>query len=357
MPRAWTRRSTWVSGGTSTTMTRSNPALLRPSASSGMSCTTIGPGGGAALTAARSSSAIPRRTGGWTISFSLGRRPGSAKTIWPSRSRFSVPSGPRTSWPKARTSRLSPGVPGSTTARAAMSASMSTAPRAASRLDTSLLPDPMPPVSPTRSTATTFLQGPNAKAAPTGVGAASDMPLVLAAAELLAQGCQRLVRGKGASGGGTRGRGRGNRALPADPGAGAPLAPRGAVGRGVTGLGRDRVLLVGLSAGLLDLLAVRFEAGAGLGVLVLPLLTLLLVARQPLPGLRVETLGVLVVALLVVGGRHAIQGRVEVVADGLADRALVGLLERQADPAPGQVEVDDLYEDLVDPLDDPLGNL
>lgn len=37
-------------------------------------------------------------------------------------------------------------------ARAATSASMITAPWAASRRDTSLLPDPIPPVSPARST-------------------------------------------------------------------------------------------------------------------------------------------------------------------------------------------------------------
>ena len=53
----------------------------------------------------------------------------------------------RTPRPRA----ASPGVPGSTTSRAILSASITTAPRAASRRDTSLLPDPMPPVSPTFS--------------------------------------------------------------------------------------------------------------------------------------------------------------------------------------------------------------
>src|ERR1700729_527000 len=101
----------------------------------------------------------------------------------------------------------------------------------------------------------------------------------------------------------------------------------------------------------------RLEPGPGLGVLVLPLLALLLVTRQPFARLRVEAVGVLVVALLVVGGRHAVQGRVEVVADGLADRALVGLLERQADPAPVQVDVDDLDEDLLAHLNDLLRDL
>ena len=122
--------------------------------------------------------------------------------------------------------------------------------------------------------------------------------------------------------------------------------PRGA--RGVDWLDDDDVaagghgllavavaLFLGLGAGLLDLAAVRLEAGAGLGVLPLPLLALRVVARQPLAGLRVEALGVLVVARLVVGGGHAVEGRVELVAGGLADRALVGLLERQARSAAG----------------------
>src|SRR5207248_9141203 len=98
-------------------------------------------------------------------------------------------------------------------------------------------------------------------------------------------------------------------------------------------------VLRGLAAGLGDLTAVRLEPGAGLGVLVLPLLALLLVPLEPLARLRVEALGVDVVALVVVGGGHAVEGRVEVVADGLADRALVGLLEREADPPPVQVDV------------------
>ena len=84
--------------------------------------------------------------------FSAAREAGSANTIAPSRSRSRAPSGPSTPAPKASATRASPGVPGATTARAATSASMITAPWAASRRDTSLLPDPMPPVSPARST-------------------------------------------------------------------------------------------------------------------------------------------------------------------------------------------------------------
>ena len=83
--------------------------------------------------------------------------------------------------------------------------------------------------------------------------------------------------------------------------------------------------------GLLDLGAVGLPAGVGVGVLLLPLLALSLEALEPLVGLGVEALGVLVVALLVVLGGHAVQRRVE-----LADRdaAVVGLLQRQRDPAP-----------------------
>src|SRR5690606_25846125 len=118
--------------------------------------------------------------------------------------------------------------------------------------------------------------------------------------------------------------------------------------RGLRGLG-----LGGL--GLLDLLAVRLEAGLRQGVLALPLVALGLVALHPLAGLGVEALGVLVVAVLVVLGGHAVQGRVEL---GLVRRdALVGLLQRQADAAPVQVDVDDLDEDLGAHLDDLLGDL
>src|SRR6185437_11920034 len=104
-------------------------------------------------------------------------------------------------------------------------------------------------------------------------------------------------------------------------GTAAAAAARGAVGRAVAAddLDPQSLFLLGLGPGLLDLAPVRLEASPRLGVLVLPLLALPLEALQPLARLRVEAVGVLVVALLVVGGRHAVQGRVEVVADGLAD--------------------------------------
>src|SRR6266702_2959771 len=177
--------------------------------------------------------------------------------------------------------------------------------------------------------------------------------LALAAGQLLAQGRQGLVGSQGAGGRGARGRARGHRARGADRARAARAAAATGTARGAVG----RAALAGLGPGFLHLTPVRLEPGPRLGVLVLPLLTLLLVAGQPLAGLRVEALRVLVVALLVVGGRHAVQGRVEVVADRLADGALVGLLERQADPAPVQVDVDDLDEDLVAHLHDLLRDL
>ncbi len=99
----------------------------------------------------------------------------------------------------------------------------------------------------------------------------------------------------------------------------------------------------------------RLVAALGLGVLPLPLLALLLVARQPLPGLGVEAVGVDVVAVLVVAGLHAVLGRVE--TGDLTHGALVGLLERQADPPPLQVDVDHLDHDLVADLHNLLGDL
>src|SRR5579875_449415 len=378
MPRAATSRPSWSSGGTSTTMTASKPSLPLASASSGMACTTTGPGGGAARTAARSASRIHRRTSGWTIELSLSRSAGSAKTSRPSRSRSSAPSAPSTPGPKAAAMRASPGVPGATTSLAATSASMMTAPRAASRRATSLLPDPIPPVSPTRS-----IPGPSftirssvsdqrvssrkirARQRTGGRpgprrGAASARGLALAAGQALAQRRQRLVGGERA---GRRAAGRGGRRAaggagpaPRLAGPAAAAAAAGAALGGAGALAAVRGCLVGL-AGLLHLAPVRLDRRPRLGVLPLPLLALHLVAGQPLAGLRVEALGVLVVAVLVVGGGHAVQGRVEVVADRLADRALVGLLQRQADPAPVQVDVDDLDEDLVADLHHLLGDL
>src|SRR5262245_19561018 len=102
------------------------------------------------------------------------------------------------------------------------------------------------------------------------------------------------------------------------------------------------LLALGLAPGLSDLALMSLEPGAGLGVLPFPLLALGVEALEPLARLRVESVRVDVVALLVIGGRHAVQGRVEVLSGDLCGRAFVGLLERQADPTAIQVDVDDL---------------
>ncbi len=88
------------------------------------------------------------------------------------------------------------------------------------------------------------------------------------------------------------------------------------------------------------------------GILLLPLLTLRLEALEPFLVLGVEALGVLVVALVVVLRRHAVERGVEVLSHGL-----VRLLQRQRDPATLQVDVDDLDEDVCTHLDDLLGQL
>src|SRR5690348_14702060 len=150
-------------------------------------------------------------------------------------------------------------------------------------------------------------------------------PLLVLAGQLVAERGERLVGSQGASrravataGGGRGGGGR----------RGAPLAaPVAALGPCVAPVAT--IVLGGLVTRLGDLAPVCLEPRPRLGVLLLPLFALGLVAFEPLPGLGVEALGVDVVALLVVLGGHAVQRRVEVVPDRLADRALVRLLERQ----------------------------
>ena len=88
------------------------------------------------------------------------------------------------------------------------------------------------------------------------------------------------------------------------------------------------------------------------GVLGLPLLTLLLVTSDPLVGVRVEAFGVLVVALLVVLGRHAVDGRIEVLGSRI--NGVVGLLEGQGDAATVEIDVNHLDEDFLARLDDGL---
>src|SRR5204863_1446699 len=117
----------------------------------------------------------------------------------------------------------------------------------------------------------------------------------VAAGELVAQSLERLVAGEGT------------------------LALRG--------LGGVRGGLAGLRLGLLGLgllLDVGLPAGVRLGVLLLPELALLVEALEPLTRVGVEALRVDVVALLVVGRGHAVEGRVELLGLG-SGRGLVGL--------------------------------
>ncbi len=95
----------------------------------------------------------------------------------------------------------------------------------------------------------------------------------------------------------------------------------------------------------------------GLGVLPLPLGTLLLVAVQPVVRLGVEALGVLVVAFVVVVGSHAVQRRVEVLGHVLGRVALVRLLQREGDTTTLQVDVDDLDHGVRADLDNLLRHL
>src|SRR6478736_8591344 len=156
----------------------------------------------------------------------------------------------------------------------------------------------------------------------------------LAARELLAERLQRLVGGERAAGVAT--------------GLRLDVATRGVRG-GLAGLGLGDL-------GVRLLLDVLLPAGVRLGVLVLPDRTLLVEALEPLARLGVEALGVDVVALLVVGRGHAVERGVELLHVGRG-RGVVGLLERQRDPATLEVDVDDLDHDVVVDLDDLLGDL
>src|SRR5206468_12846754 len=117
------------------------------------------------------------------------------------------PSAATTESPNSATTASKPGVPGSTTSRAIASASMTTAPCSASSRATVLLPEPTPPVSPTRMGVTlavarvTALSGQlNAEWLPVGSHSVHNQPLngvggsALTAGQLLAQRGERLVR-------------------------------------------------------------------------------------------------------------------------------------------------------------------
>ena len=86
-------------------------------------------------------------------------------------------------------------------------------------------------------------------------------------------------------------------------------------------------------------------ASLSLGVLLLPSDALLVVTRLPLIGLRIKALGVDVVTVLIIGGSHPVQRRIELVR--LHVDTLVGLLKGQRDAATVEVDVDDLDHDIV----------
>src|SRR5947208_4858998 len=146
MPRA-TDLATWVSIEVDTTTTMSQSRWVPISISSGLTKTTT-------RRLSRFSwmpSANILRTSGCTIASRSDRAAGSANTIDASFGRSSSPSGPRTSGPKRSVTFRRPADPATTAARAKSSASRTTAPRSRSMSATVDFPDPIPPVSPTRS--------------------------------------------------------------------------------------------------------------------------------------------------------------------------------------------------------------
>ena len=89
------------------------------------------------------------------------------------------------------------------------------------------------------------------------------------------------------------------------------------------------------------------------GVLGFPLFTLLLIAFDPFVGLGIESFRILVVAVLVILGGHAVEGRIKVLGSGV--NGIVGLLEGQGDAATVQIHIDHLDEDGLARLDHSLG--
>src|SRR5690625_22200 len=163
--------------------------------------------------------------------------------------------------------------------------------------------------------------------------------LLSAACKLLTQGCKSFIAGQ--------------RAFVACLFRGERTGGRSGIGRahGIGGAG------FGVRCdGLGDLLLVLFPAFLSGGVLLLPGLALSLVALDPFVGLGVEALGVLVVAVLVVLLRHAVESGVKELL-GLGIDALVRLLQRQRDAATLEVDVDDLDVDGLVDGDDLLGQI
>ena len=146
-PRWCTSRCTRVSASTSMTTARCSCTHRPRSTSSGMSKTETAPEG----VAARSS--VTRAViAGVVIASRARNASGSAKTIAARAARSNVPSARTTASPKRSRTRVRAALPGSTTSRATASASTTWAPSRCSCADTLDLPEPMPPVTPTRST-------------------------------------------------------------------------------------------------------------------------------------------------------------------------------------------------------------
>ena len=117
----------------------------------GMSCTTT-----ASTAACATSSAVRAQIAGWVMRSRSRRAVGFPNTRRPSAGRSSRLSRSRTSVPKRSAIAARAGIPGSTTSRATASASTTTAPSEASWAATVDLPEPIPPVRPTRSMSATL---------------------------------------------------------------------------------------------------------------------------------------------------------------------------------------------------------
>src|SRR5580658_2359766 len=96
---------------------------------------------------------------GWLMLVNRESASVSAKTIAANAARSIDPSAATTCGPNASPTARSARPPGASTRRPSSSTSMTCAPRSANRWATVLLPDPMPPVSPTISTGDSVLPG------------------------------------------------------------------------------------------------------------------------------------------------------------------------------------------------------
>ena len=122
-------------------------SCICPSISRGTSYTATRPAGIVSIRAHASAAMRGRR-----ISSRRARLRSSEKTRRPRALRSREPSGARIPSPNSATTAARPSLPGLTTSRATSSALVTTAPRSFSRAATVDLPEPMPPVSPTRRT-------------------------------------------------------------------------------------------------------------------------------------------------------------------------------------------------------------